>query len=259
MDAAGTWDLVVPSLVAAGLRVVAPDLRGFGKGARVPADGYYYFTDYVKDVAAYVREIVPAGEKIFLVGHSMGGTVASYYTGAFPERVAKLALLEGVGPSDNPHNVAPLRMRRWIDQVAEARRSERGERGEPKVIPSHEAALRRLAVNSPGVDIEVLRSRLPYLLATAEDGTLTWAADPLHRTVSPIPFYVAAYKEFAKAITCPVLFVSGGPEGFHPEQEDDRLSAFASLTRVDMPKAGHAMHWTAPEELGAHLVRFWQS
>src|SRR6185369_9450228 len=60
MDAAGTFDLIAPSLVDAGLRVLAPDMRGFGRGPRVPEGSYYYFADYIADVAAIVRQAVAA-------------------------------------------------------------------------------------------------------------------------------------------------------------------------------------------------------
>ena len=43
-----------------------------------------------------------------IVGHSMGGTVAALYAGAHPDRVERLALLEGMGPMATE----PLRGRR---------------------------------------------------------------------------------------------------------------------------------------------------
>ena len=253
MDAAGTFDLLAPSLAAAGLRVLAPDMRGFGQGPRAPVGSYYYFPDYIADVAAIVNLAVPERAPLFVIGHSMGGTIASYYTGAYPERVTKLAVLEGVGPPDNPPNVAPVRLRRWITDVAETN----AKAAKTRAIASMEDGLRRLAVNHPNVDLDLLRTRLPHLVRKDENGVLTWAFDPLHKTVSPMPFFAEVYKEFAKVITCPVLFVGGGVNGYHPSDEAERVAAFPTATQIDMEGAGHMMHWTKPDVLAQALLAFW--
>ncbi len=250
MDAAGTWDLVAPSLAAAGLRVLAPDLRGFGEGARIPPGGYYHFPDYVFDVADLVDALVPAGSPMVVVGHSMGGTVATLFSGSFPSKVSHLVIAEGAGPPDGEHAQAPERMTRWIEETRSVRA--RGER----TMASREEALRRLVVNHPRVPVEVLRTRLDALARDLPDGRVVWRADPLHATRSPQTFFAGSYKEFARRVTCPVLFVSGGNLGWHPPDEDDRISAFASLERAELPDAGHMMHWTRPDELAGLLVRF---
>src|SRR5262249_9987699 len=153
MDAAASWDLVAPELAHAGWRVLAPDLRGFGQGPRVPAGAYYHFPDYVFDVADTIDALVPHGSPLFLVGHSMGGTIATLVAGAFPERVGALALLEGLGPPDQSPEDAPARMRTWIEGVRAARaRDERA-------MPSREDALRRLAINHARVPSDVLATR----------------------------------------------------------------------------------------------------
>jgi pimeloyl-ACP methyl ester carboxylesterase len=260
MDAAGTFDLLAPSLVLAGLRVLAPDMRGFGAGPRASRGSYYHFPDYVADVAAIVREAVPAGAPLFVVGHSMGGTIASLFTGAFPERVTRLAILEGSGPPDNPFNVAPARMRRWIDQVTElAARGSVGGADAPESRPTLtlEEARRRLLANHARIDRAVLETRLLHLLEEVSPGRFVFSFDPLHKTVAPMPFFAAAYREFASAVTCPVLSVSGGPDGFHTPDEAERLAAFKRLTEEELPTAGHMMHWTQPEALGEILTRFW--
>jgi pimeloyl-ACP methyl ester carboxylesterase len=250
MDAAATWDLVAPHLAAAGVRVLAPDMRGFGDGARVPAGGYYHFPDYVADVADLVPVLVPDGAPLVVVGHSMGGTVASLYAGTFPERVARLVVAEGAGPPDNDHAHAPTRMRRWIEEVRAVHA--RGARS----MGSHEDAMRRLAGNHPRVPREVLATRLPSLALDLPDGRVAWKSDPLHGTHSPFPFFAATFKEFLGRVTCPVLFLSGGPLGWHPPDEDERLACFARLERAELPDAGHMMHWTRPEEMARLVAEF---
>lgn len=252
MDAAGTWDLVAPRLAEAGMRVLAPDLRGFGDGPRIPTGAYYYFPDYVLDIAEIVEALVPAGGLLAVVGHSMGGAVASLYAGCFPDRVAKLVVIEGMGPPDSDHAHSADRMRRWIDEVRAVRA--RGREG--KTMASRDEALRRLAGNHPRVDRAVLETRLDALAHTRPDGTLAWKVDPLHGTRTPIPYFAESYKSFARRVTCPVLFVSGGPLGWHPPDEDDRLAAFPHMSRIEIPDAGHMMHWSRPEDLARAIASF---
>jgi pimeloyl-ACP methyl ester carboxylesterase len=250
MDAGGTWDLVAPHLARAGLRVLAPDLRGYGDGARVGAGGYYYFPDYVLDVADLVDELVPAESRLVVVGHSMGGTVATLYSAVFPARVGRLVLAEGLGPPDNDHALSPDRMRGWIDGVRTVR--SRGRR----TMPSREEALDRLAFSHPRVPRDVLRTRIDALVRELPDGSVTWKADPLHTTSSPVPFFAESFKAFARRVECPTLFVAGGPHGWHPPDEADRLSCFRTLSRLDLPDAGHMMHWTHPDVLADAIRRF---
>jgi pimeloyl-ACP methyl ester carboxylesterase len=249
-DSAASWDLVAPLLAEAGHRVVAPDLRGFGDSARVPPGAYYHFADYVFDVADLVDALVPAGDPLFLVGHSMGGTVATLYAGTFAERITRAAFLEGAGPPDNPHDLVPQRMRKWVEDVRLVRSRE------PRAMESLAQALDRLAANHPRVPAEVLRTRVEQLARATADGRFTWKYDPLHTTRSPVPFFAETYKAFARRVTCPSLFVSGGPLGWHPPDEEDRLAAFPRLARVTLEDAGHMMHWTRAPELARALLDF---
>lgn len=249
MDAAATWDLCAPPLVAAGYRVLAPDLRGYGASDRVPEGGYYHFPDYVADVAHVLDAQVPG--PVLLVGHSMGGTVATLYAGTRPERVQRLALLEGMGPPDNSPDAAPSRMKRWLDDLERHRAPKTAERLARPM--SEDEALARLQAHHPRVPEALLRSRLLHLAAPV-DGGLAWRFDPLHRTTSPMPFYARTFEAFARAVPCPVLYVSGGKVGYRPPDEAERLLAFRSLRAVDLEAAGHMMHWTAPDALTRLLL-----
>jgi pimeloyl-ACP methyl ester carboxylesterase len=251
MDGGATWDLVAPTLAAAGFRVLAPDLRGYGETARVGAGGYYHFLDYVFDVADLVDDVI-VPSPLYLVGHSMGGTVATLYAGTFPERVTKLALLEGLGPPDNGWEVGPLRARAWIEGVRATRR-----KGGERAMASRDDALRRLKGNHPNVDDAVLADRLRHLTRDVEAG-VAWKHDPLHRTTSPMPFFAKLFTEFAKKITAPTLFVDGGPLGYHPPDEAERLAAIATVSRATLEGAGHMMHWTRPAPLAAALLAHWR-
>lgn len=250
MDAALTWDRVAPALAANGALVVAPDLRGYGEGARAPDGSAYHFPDYVFDVADLLEQY-DTSLPLLVVGHSMGGTAATLYGATFPERVRALALLEGLGPPDNPLDVAPVRLRGWIEQTRRVRASKQ----KATRAMSPEMALARLRENHPTVDEAVLRDRLQHLSVPIEGG-VRWAYDPMHKPISPTPFQAPLFAEFIKKVACPVLFVSGGPTGYHPPDEEDRLALFAHLERAEITDAGHMMHWTRPAELADILLAF---
>ncbi len=247
MDAGATWDLVAPALTRGGHEVVAPDLRGFGLSDFVGPGGYYHFPDYVADLAELVDALAP--RRLAVVGHSMGGTVAAYYAGTFPQRVERLALLEGMGPIATEPHLAIDRMTAWLRTLREVPRL-------PKPLTSLQEAIERLSLHHPKVAREVIESRARLLTRANEAGRLVWAYDPLHRTTAPTPFQVDAFKAFLRRIDCPTLVVSGGPAGWHPPDEADRLSCLPHASRFELPTAGHMMHWTEPTLLGDRLSTF---
>jgi pimeloyl-ACP methyl ester carboxylesterase len=247
MDCGASWDLVAAPLCQHGYDLWAPDMRGFGDSDRVRGGGYYHFPDYVADLDAIARE---AGwSRISLVGHSMGGTIASLFTTARPDLIDRVALLEGLGPPHMPPELAPTRLRRWLDNLATPRT--------PRLPATFDEACERLAFYHPRVTPEVLRTRAEMLTIARDDGSLAWRHDPLHRTTSPSLFNAEAFGACLATIECPVMFLSGGPAGWHPNDEEQRLAALPRPPqRVELPEAGHMMHWTEPQAVADALEAF---
>lgn len=248
MDAGGTWEDVAGPLAAQGIDVWAPDMRGFGRSDRVGPGGYYHFPDYLSDVDALVGGAMGTPDRLVLVGHSMGGTVCSLYAGTRPDAVERLVLLEGIGPPATDPEVGPVRMRRWLDQLRE------GPGGRPP--SSREDALRRLASVHTRVDRAVLERKVEHLIVERA-GELSWAFDALHRTTAPYRFDAEAFRCFLREIRCPTLFIGGGPSGFHPPDEEERLQLIGGVVEsIDLAEAGHMMHWTRPREVAEAILGF---
>lgn len=87
-EGARCWDRVAPPLAAAGYRVVAPDQRGYSRGAR-PDDVTDYALPYL--VADAVGLLDALGwERAHLLGHDWGAIVAWTLAARHPERVRSL-------------------------------------------------------------------------------------------------------------------------------------------------------------------------
>jgi len=246
MDAGGTWRDVAEGLCPRGIDVWAPDFRGFGRSDRVGGGGYYHFPDYVADIDALFERMDV--DRLVVAGHSMGGTVASLFAGARPDVVERLILLEGVGPPAMTPDVTLSRTRKWL---AELNRQPRN-----KPLSSIADAARRLGVTHATIDDAVLQ-RVAEQLVVERDGQLQWAFDPMHRSTSPSRFDATAFKTFLAAVSCPVMFISGGETGWHPVDEGERLEAFSSQPQlVVLEGAGHMMHWTQPAAVATTIGDF---
>ncbi len=91
---AGFWRLNVPALSAAGLRVIAVDLPGYGKSGKAYSAPYSlrWYAETLVKLLDHLRI-----EKAVFAGHSMGSQIAITLTLQKPERVLKLALLSPAG------------------------------------------------------------------------------------------------------------------------------------------------------------------
>ncbi len=90
---AGRYEHVAASLTAAGYAVAAFDLRGHGRSGG-PRLYVRSFDAYLGDVGVFIartREAWP-GLPLFLLGHSMGGTVATLYALGHQDALAGLVL-----------------------------------------------------------------------------------------------------------------------------------------------------------------------
>jgi epoxide hydrolase 4 len=91
-----SWRLQIPALVAAGFRVVAPDMRGYNTSSRPAAVADYRAGLLAGDVRELIAE---RGERsALLAGHDWGGAVAWAAAIAHPEVVARLAILNAPHP-----------------------------------------------------------------------------------------------------------------------------------------------------------------
>jgi epoxide hydrolase 4 len=86
-----SWRFQIPALVAAGFRVVAPDMRGYNLSSK-PRRASAYDTDRL---AADLRDLIRERgcERAFVAGHDWGAGVAWITAMNHPEVIERLAIL----------------------------------------------------------------------------------------------------------------------------------------------------------------------
>lgn len=94
LDNAASFDGIAPLLESH--YVVAVDLAGHGRSDWRNAAMWDYWLDNLDDLNQLFQHFGWASAD--LLGHSLGGTLASTYAAAFPERVRRLILIEALGP-----------------------------------------------------------------------------------------------------------------------------------------------------------------
>ena len=97
---AGFWRPQLPSLIAAGWRVVVYDQRGTNRSPGALPDGYT-----IADTARDVVEVLDGSgtARCHFVGHALGGLVGLQLALDAPERVASLVLINAWS-RPNPHS-----------------------------------------------------------------------------------------------------------------------------------------------------------
>jgi pimeloyl-ACP methyl ester carboxylesterase len=247
LEQGAAWHEVARRL---GRPVYAPDHRGHGLSAHIEPGGCYHFWDYVADTDQLVDHL---GGEVDLVGHSMGGTIASLLAACRPDKIRRLVLIEGLGPPDM-RAVALPRATAFLDA-----------RNTPPRHPSfssiEEAAGRMLRFNPqlPKATAHRLAARLmrpaavddPHVRPPVAAGAFTWTWDPLHRGRNPVPFNADLHLDYLRAIRAPTLLVDGSVSRFRLDPTDHarRVAALADAHTEVIHGAGHLVHHDAPEAL----------
>lgn len=91
------WHDTITALSNAGYRVVVPDQIGFGKSSKPKAFQYSFHTlaDHTRQLLDHLQV-----EQVSVVGHSMGGMLATRFALMFPERTSSLSLVNPIGLED---------------------------------------------------------------------------------------------------------------------------------------------------------------
>ena len=239
-------------------RVIAYDQRGHGASDRA-ADGDYSIGALGRDVKAVLDELVPAGERVMAVGHSLGGMSLLAYGLEYPdevrERLAGVVLLNTTGSdvvagglmttgvaalSVLPRGVVE-RGRRWRGGGEDPDRT-------PAIAPTD---LSTLIVRTLGFGPHPL----PAHVAFVEHMTVE-LANSVKAELGPTLTAIDLRRAPAR-MRVPALVMVGDHDKLTPPAAAARLArALPDARLVQLPMAGHNAMIEAHEAVTAHIRSF---
>jgi pimeloyl-ACP methyl ester carboxylesterase len=240
-DHCRSWDWFAEAFLDR-FRVIAPDLRGHGDSEWAQG-GAYQQLDYVYDLAQLVEqaELAP----VTMVAHSMGGSLAALYAGAYPDSVARLVSIEGIGlwPGWTQGMAADRRVREWV-------RGNRDLAGRlVRRYSSLDEAVARMQRANPHLSPDQARHLTVHGANQNEDGTYSWKFDNYTHAWGAYGIPQDQIVQLWSSITCPVLILNADG-GFDHRIGHDGTDAYFRDVRVEtITDAGHWAHHDQLDEV----------
>ena len=228
--------------------LLALDFAGHGFSAHRPETNRYYFTDYLFDIDAAMD--ILGWDQCHFIGHSMGGSIASCFAAALPERVNHLVLLDSLGLLTLPANQAATQLRLSMISVRKARSFLRP-------YESVEEAMLARQKKSPLSD-DAARLLCERSLEHTGD-YYQWRTDPRLNWRSPQLSGDEQSLEMLAAIRSRTLLMTSRSmiDYFGEDMAHKRLCAIPECEHV-VADGHHHFHMEQPEQVGIQITEFLQ-
>ena len=240
LDNAASFARLAPKLE--GLRIVALDFAGHGHSEHRAAGAGYALWDYAYDVLQVAEQF--GWQRFSILGHSMGAITAVLLAGAMPERIARLALIDGLVPYTGEAEQAP-------EKLGEALRARQKltDKRKPvyaEVARAVEARMKGVgAVSREAAELLAQRGLMPV------PGGYTWRTDSRLTLPSPLRLSWAHAQAFVHALQCPVSLVLAEQGMMSAQPAVQALLQHVPFEVHRLP-GGHHLH--LDDEAGAQLV-----
>ena len=238
-----------------GIELVAIDMPGHGRSAHLPAGADYSFAGALANLLDVADAL--GWDRFGLLGHSMGGAIASLLAAACPERVTRLLAIEAIGTlAETPEQTVP----RLRDALA-AQRALRDKR--LRVFPDVDSAVRarQFASRVPGSGLGEAEVRLLVARGLrAVDGGYTWSSDPRLTLPTLVRMTEAQVEALVAGISCPVRAIFADPaQPYLPDGLRRSRTRLLPAGEIVVMPGGHHLHMQQPAEVAAAIGDFLRS
>lgn len=232
-------------------RIIAIDWPGHGNSSHKSLDAHYHFIDWVYDLLQLFE--LNQWQQVDIVGHSMGGMVASAFTAAFPEKVRTLTLIDSIGLISAKTEQTTKQLRDGM--LSRFKSNTKQLSSQPKKLHSNpESAIKaRVAVSDLKYEqAEILVNR--GLLK--EEHGFSWRTDSRLRNISPYRLTLKQAQQFIRDIKCPVQLIYGSDGSDMVNPGIDLFGPLFEQFSTIKLKGGHHVHMESPEKVVKLIQHF---
>jgi pimeloyl-ACP methyl ester carboxylesterase len=246
LDNAASFERLAP-LLCEQFHIVALDLPGHGKsGWRAPG-AWYHHVDYAGDVLAAADAL--GWQRFDLLGHSLGGGVASALAAACPARVGRLVLVEALGAMAGAPEKALSNLQTAIaDRAAYRSKALR--------VFSDEATAVAARAQANGLSPEVAALLVARGLKPVPGG-FSWSTDPRLTLTSAQRYTEDQVLALLRGLSAPTLLILAEPEAPYLPREtmQRRIEQVADIRVVRLP-GSHHLHLEDPHAVALVIRDF---
>ena len=227
-------------------RLIALDLAGHGHSQHRPKGCHPVFLDYVDDLHQVIQTLKL--EKPWLLGHSMGGGIATVYAGTGVTELAGVILIEALGPLSSLADDAPKQLAKHLS--ARHRHTTQQKRAYQDI-----AAVIKLRAEQSGLPEDIVKLIIQRNMMKTEQG-YQWRSDPRLRVPSAVYMTHEQIEAFVAKIACPTMIISA-EDGLMPNYPvlGERAELLKLKTMVAM-SGGHHLHMTNPEPVRNKIIEY---
>jgi pimeloyl-ACP methyl ester carboxylesterase len=226
--------------------ILAIDITGHGLSSHRSNGAHYHLIDFVYDLHELVES--QGWQSFILMGHSMGGIIATIYAGCFPEHVSKLISIESFGPMTKDTQSSPTQLR---DSIQNRLKAQRSEAKHPRSIE------RTVEARSMVGDIKLESARLLITRNIREEnGQFYFTTDRRLRTFSSLRMTDSQAEAFMRNIQCETLVITGS-QGYQSMRAtlNKRTDWVEHLIMAEC-EGYHHLHMDNPQPVADKIVRF---
>jgi pimeloyl-ACP methyl ester carboxylesterase len=247
LDNAASFDRLAP-LLCGHFHIVAIDLPGHGRSGHRPPGTWYHYVDYLGDALAAADAL--GWTQFGLLGHSLGGAVASMLAAACPQRIERLFLIEALGPLTAEVEQTLSLLQRAISQ-------RHGLPAKALRVFASEAEAAQTRAKAGDLSLEAAQIMVARGIKPATGGGFVWSSDPRLTLTSPQRYIEAQVLAVLDELRVPTQLILAQPApSFLPEAMIN--ARIARVRDIDVVRiAGHHhVHLDDPQPVASAMLAF---